>query len=286
MRPLPLGRYLLTELVGRGGMGTVYRAKDTQDGQTVAVKVLHESRLSDPKILARFRQEAHILEALDHPNIAAYFGHGDEEVVDPGTGQTIRVVYLALEWVSGRDLGETLKTREFSLTEALDLTRQVLFALENAHRIGIIHRDLNPANLRITPQFQVKLLDFGLAKVVEEASLASSKAKSFNTTRGSVLGTASYLAPEQLTSSPVDARTDLFGLGILLYRMVTGTLPFEGRNLIRVIESILRGEVQRPRELNPDLPEVVESVVLRLLHKNPEDRFPNASAVLAALAGL
>ena len=221
------GPYLMLDRVGEGGMGTVYRAEDTRTGAPVAVKVLDEARTRDPQILSRFRREARIATALRHPNIAAFHDF-DEAVVPSATGGARRrVVFLVIEWVAGEDLTAFLQRKErFDAARLAEVARQLTAALEAAHAVGVVHRDLKPSNIRLTPDGRVKVLDFGLAKILENAQLHRDHPPTFQTSIGSLLGTAPYMAPEQLFGREVDARTDQFALGVVLYQMATGEVPF------------------------------------------------------------
>ncbi len=281
------GPYLMLERVGEGGMGTVYRAEDTRIGVPVAVKVLDESRTRDPQILSRFRREARIATALRHPNIAAF--HDFDEAVVPGSGGggvRRRVVFLVMEWVEGEDLTAQLQRKErFAASRLVEIARQVTAALEAAHAAGVVHRDLKPSNIRITPSSVVKVLDFGLAKILESAELHRDHPPTFQTSIGSLLGTAPYMAPEQLFGRSVDARTDLFALGVVLYQMATGEVPFSGRNIVEVLQAVSSKTPVPPSRLDPGLPPRLDALILRLLAKEPAGRFPSAVAVREALVG-
>jgi eukaryotic-like serine/threonine-protein kinase len=282
------GPYRLIERVGEGGMGAVYRAEDTRSGGSVAVKVLDEARTRDPQILSRFRREARIATALRHPNIAAFHDF-DEAVIGDASpaGHRRRVVFLVIEWVPGEDLTDLLQRRvELTPGALLDIARQITAALEVAHAAGIVHRDLKPSNIRLTPGGQVKVLDFGLAKVLESAELHRDYPPTFQTTIGSLLGTAPYMAPEQLFGRGVDARTDLFALGVVLYQMATGTVPFSGRNIVEVLQAVSNKVPVPPGQLNPQLSPGLDALILRLLAKEPEGRPASATALREALSAL
>ena len=269
-------------------MGAVYRAEDTRTGAAVAVKVLDESRTRDPQILSRFRREARIEAALRHPNIAAFHDF-DEAVL--GTGNPAlprrRVVFLVIEWVAGEDLTALLQRRErITLGRQVEIASQIAAALEVAHAAGVVHRDLKPSNIRLTPEGRVKVLDFGLAKILESADLHRDHPPTFQTTIGSLLGTAPYMAPEQLFGRVVDARTDLFALGVVMYQMATGEVPFSGRNIVEVLQAVSNLTPAPPSRVNPDVPPPLDSLILRLLAKEPAGRFPSAAAVREALAAV
>ncbi len=279
------GPYLMLDRVGEGGMGTVYKAEDTRTGAPVAVKVLDEARTRDPQILSRFRREARIATALRHPNIAAFHDF-DEAVVPSATGGARRrVVFLVIEWVAGDDLTAYLQRKErFGAARLADVARQLTAALEAAHAVGVVHRDLKPSNIRLTPDGKVKVLDFGLAKILENAQLHRDHPPTFQTSIGSLLGTAPYMAPEQLFGREVDARTDLFALGVVLYQMATGEVPFSGRNIVEVLQAVSTKQPVPPARLDPELPPALDELILRLLAKEPAGRFASAAAVREALA--
>ena len=280
-----LGPYLLLDRVGEGGMGAVYRAEDTRSGLPVAVKVLDQSRTRDPQILSRFRREARIAAQLRHPNIAA-FRDFDEAVV-PGAegGARRRVVFLVIEWVAGEDLTAQLQRKErFAPARLVEVARQITAALEVAHGAGVVHRDLKPSNIRITPDGTVKVLDFGLAKILENAELHRDHPPTFQTSIGSLLGTAPYMAPEQLFGRDVDARTDLFALGVVLYQMATGEVPFSGRNIVEVLQAVSNKSPVPPSRLAAERSPRLDAIILRLLAKEPAGRFASAAALREALA--
>jgi serine/threonine-protein kinase len=281
------GPYLMLDRVGEGGMGVVYRAEDTRIGSPVAVKVLDEARTRDPQILSRFRREARIATALRHPNIAAFHDF-DEAVVPSATGGARRrVVFLVIEWVAGEDLTASLQRKErFTAARLAEVARQLTAALEAAHAVGVVHRDLKPSNIRLTPDGKVKVLDFGLAKILENAQLHRDHPPTFQTSIGSLLGTAPYMAPEQLFGREVDARTDLFALGVVLYQMATGEVPFSGRNIVEVLQAVSTKQPVPPARLDPELPPALDELILRLLAKEPAGRFASAAAVREALAAV
>jgi serine/threonine protein kinase len=281
------GPYLMLDRVGEGGMGVVYRAEDTRIGSPVAVKVLDEGRTRDPQILSRFRREARITTALRHPNIAAF--HDFDEAVVPGAGGNARrrVVFLVIEWVAGEDLTAALQRKErFSAGRLVEIARQITAALAAAHEVGVVHRDLKPSNIRLTPTGEVKILDFGLAKILESAALHRDHPPTFQTSIGSLLGTAPYMAPEQLFGRNVDARTDLFALGVVLYQMATGEVPFSGRNIVEVLQAVSSKTPVPPSRLAPELSPELDQLILRLLAKEPSARFPSAAAVRQALTAV
>ena len=263
-----LGSYEVLAPIGAGGMGEVYRARDTRLQRDVAIKVLPELLAGDPDRLARFEREAQTLAALNHPNIAQIHG-----VIEAPAA-------LVMELVEGEDLAQRLSRERLPLRDALQIARQIATALEAAHARGVIHRDLKPANVRLTRSSQVKVLDFGLAK--SEAARTDDGSgptlTSSLTIPGTILGTAAYMSPEQARGRDVDARTDIWALGCLLFEMITGRRPFGGATVSDTLAAVL--------ERDPDwsqLPRGTPSGVLRLLRrcldKNPEQRFHDAADV-------
>jgi serine/threonine protein kinase/Tol biopolymer transport system component len=274
------GTYTVVELLGVGGMGEVYRARDRQLDRDVAIKMLPPLFMKDPDRLARFEREAKILAALNHPNIGAIYGL---ERVDG-------VPALVLELVEGPTLAQRLSESTPGVTEAIALAAQITDALDFAHQRGIIHRDLKPANITVSSAGAVKLLDFGLAKAVADdttnARAAGPSVPVTTSQPGAILGTAAYMSPEQARGEPVDARSDLFSLGAVLYEMVTGRRAFGGETASAVIRSILNDTPPPPRTINPDVPAALEHFVLRLLDKDREARPPSAGDVRNGLRRL
>jgi eukaryotic-like serine/threonine-protein kinase len=274
-----LGVYQIKELIGAGGMGEVYRAVDTTLGLAVAIKVLPPLSSSDPVRLWRFEQEARAAAILHHPNILYVHQLGTHE------GQT----YIVSELLEGQTLRVRLK-EPLSMPEIIDYANQIADGLTTAHEKGIIHRDLKPENLFITRYGQVKILDFGLAKAVEGIDRADTR-PSVNrglhcTESGIRLGTASYMSPEQIRGLETGPSSDIFSFGIVLYEMVTGTLPFRGENSSAICEAILNSAPKAPNMLNPKAPHELDSIIERALQKNPDQRYQNASEIQAELRRL
>jgi eukaryotic-like serine/threonine-protein kinase len=277
-----IGPYEVISPLGAGGMGEVYRARDTNLNRDVALKVLPEAFASDADRLARFRREAQLLAALDHPNIAHI--HGFE--VSSG------IPALVIELVEGPTLAERIAAapRGLPLAEILSLSRQIADALDAAQARGIIHRDLKPANIKVTPGGVVKLLDFGLAKDLVGASGASAMATVADfeprTRAGSVLGTMAYMSPEQARGEPLDARTDLFSFGALLYEMATGRRAFDAQVSTMVTDAVLHATPVPCRTINSAVPIALERVINRLLEKDRSARYQHASETRADLEQL
>src|SRR5512135_1294411 len=227
--------YRITDKIGEGGMGVVYRAQDTHLNRPAAIKVLPEVFAEDAEKMARFEREARLLATLDHPNIASIHGLEKQE------GRS----FLLLELVEGLTLEERLREGPLPIDEALDICCQIADGLETAHDKGVIHRDLKPANVKLTPEGKVKILDFGLAKALRERAdsvdLTAKDADSM-TASGVILGTAAYMSPEQARGRPVDKRTDIWAFGCLLYECLTARKAFEGATLSETVAAILRDE--------------------------------------------
>ena len=234
-----LGHYEILEPLGKGGMGEVYRARDTKLDRDVAIKVLPEDFAADPDRLARFEREAKLLASLNHANIAAIYGLEDE-----GDQR-----FIVMEVVDGETLAERIaRSGRIEVDEALEIARQIAEALEAAHENGVIHRDLKPANVIVTPDGKVKVLDFGLAKAFEaegaasgiSADLSASPTMMAATQAGVILGTAAYMSPEQARGKPVDKRSDIFAFGAVLFEMFTGRRVFSGETAPDTMAAILR----------------------------------------------
>jgi len=274
------GAYTIVDLLGSGGMGDVYRARDRQLDRDVAIKILPPLFTKDTDRLVRFEREAKILAALNHPHIGAIYGL---ERVDG-------MPALVLELVDGPTLAERLLQGPLTVKNAVAIAMQIADALEVAHKQGIIHRDLKPANVKVTTTGVVKLLDFGLAKGVDHhdtRSASGTAAASPTTSRpGSVVGTAAYMSPEQARGEPVDERSDLFSLGAVLYEMVTGRPAFSGDTASAILRAILNDTPASPRAFNPRVSAALENVVMRLLAKDRGARHQQASAVRIELQQL
>ena len=275
-----LGPYEIVAPLGAGGMGEVYRARDPRLGRDVAIKVLPEALARDADRLARFEREAKMVAALNHPNIVVLYS-----IEEAGPTR-----FLTMELVEGQGLDMHLLPGGLPAARVIDLGIAIADALTAAHEKGVVHRDLKPANVMLTREGRVKVLDFGLAKLADtrhaldatQAPAAATLAAPLSTD-GLVLGTAPYMAPEQLCGEPVDARTDLFALGILLHELASGRRPFEGRSSAELASAILRDVPPALRSLRPDLPADLERIVGRCLEKAPRERFQTALDVLNEL---
>lgn len=262
-----VSHFRVRDYLAAGGMGVVYAAEDLQLGRTVALKFPLPNQHLDHAVKERFINEARSAAALDHPNLCTVHEIGESE----------HGVFLAMPLYPGETLKDHLARQgSLPLVEALDIVTQVTTGLASAHAAGIVHRDLKPGNVMLLPGGTVKVLDFGLAKI-RDISLTKSHA---------TLGTIRYVAPEQIRNGPVDARTDLWAIGVMLYEMVTGSPPFRGEHEISILHAILHDEPPRPSTLNGSLSSSVDDLVCALLQKNPEDRYQSAEALLADTAAL
>jgi serine/threonine protein kinase/sugar lactone lactonase YvrE len=269
LRGSRLGPYEISDRIGAGGMGEVYRARDTRLGREVAIKVLPESAAGDADQRRRLEREARAAAALNHPNIATIHEIGEHE----------GACFIAMELVEGRTLKEVLKDGPLSVKELLTLATQIAAGLAKAHAAGIVHRDLKPGNLMVTSDGLVKILDFGLAKRTPPAYGASSGI----TQEGSVLGTVPYMSPEQAAARPLDHRSDQFSLGAILYEMATGKRPFERDTTPQTMAAIIQDEAEPLRKLNAEIPLELSAIVERCLAKHPDKRYDSTADLVKAL---
>src|SRR5262245_6428194 len=276
-----LGPYELIEVIGAGGMGVVYRARDLKLQRDVALKVLPEAVALDPDRIARFRREATVLAALNHPNIGAIYGLEDSGDVHA----------LVLELVDGPTLADRTAQGPIPVDEALPIAEQIAEALEAAHEQGIIHRDLKPANIKLRPDGTVKVLDFGLAKAFDpnpnasDASWSPTMTSPAVTRMGVIMGTAAYMSPEQARGSLIDSRTDIWSFGVVLYEMLVGKSLFEGATVSDTLAAVLRADIEWGR-LPPDLPTALRTLLSRCLQRNPKQRLQHIGDARIELADL
>jgi serine/threonine-protein kinase len=264
------GRYALGELLGRGGMAEVRKGTDTRLGRTVAIKRLRTDLASDITFQARFRREAQSAASLNHPAIVAVYDTGEEPASD---GSGISQPYIVMEYVAGRTLRDILREGRKILPErALEITSGVLSALDYSHRAGIIHRDIKPGNVMLTPSGDVKVMDFGIARAISDAS-------STMTQTAAVVGTAQYLSPEQARGEPVDSRSDVYSAGCLLYELLTGRPPFIGDSPVAVAYQHVREQAPPPSDHDTELPPEIDAIVMKSLAKRVEDRYQSAGAM-------
>jgi len=261
------GRYQVVRKLGAGGMANVYLAEDQELGRRVAIKILNERHANDEQFVERFRREAKNAAALSHPNIVSIYDRGEAE----GT------YYIAMEYLDGRSLKELILSRgPAPLNVAIEYVRQILSALRFAHRHGIVHRDIKPHNVLVDAEGRVKVTDFGIARA----------GASQMTEAGSIVGTAQYLSPEQARGTNVDQRSDLYSLGIVLYELLTGTLPFNGDTPVEIAMKHLSQTPELPSVLRPELPRELDLVVTRALAKDPDERYQSADEMDADLERL
>jgi predicted ATPase len=272
--PPDIPGYAIVGELGRGGMGVVYQAEDRRLGRTVALKVLPPEAARDPRRLERFRREARAACALNHPAVCTLYDMGEHQ------GQP----FLILEWIDGRTL-RALAGARAGPAELLPLFRRVAEALRAAHAAGIVHRDIKPENLMVRPDGYVKVLDFGLARLLPAPAGAGPAPAGADTDPGMLVGTVSYMSPEQTRSGPTDSATDLFSLGIVLYELATGRHPFEADTAYGTMHAIATRPPVPPARLNPEIPAPLEAIILQMLEKDPRRR-PTAAEVEAALGEL
>jgi eukaryotic-like serine/threonine-protein kinase len=263
------GRYELGSVLGRGGMAEVYLAHDTRLGRTVAVKTLRVDLARDPSFQARFRREAQSAASLNHPAIVAVYDTGEDYV------DGVSIPYIVMEYVDGSTLRELLHSGRKLLPErSLEMTVGILQALEYSHRNGIVHRDIKPANVMLTRSGQVKVMDFGIARAMGDAGMTM-------TQTAAVIGTAQYLSPEQAKGETVDARSDLYSTGCLLYELLTVRPPFIGDSPVAVAYQHVREEPQPPSAFDPEITPEMDAIVLRALVKDPDYRYQSADEMRA-----
>jgi len=285
-----LSHFKITDKLGEGGMGEVYLAEDTKLGRQVAIKVLPEAVAADPERLARFEREAKVLASLNHSNIAAIYSFDSAGPQDLKTPEPT-VYFLVMELASGEDLSQRLARGAMSVDEAVPIARQIAEALEAAHEQGIIHRDLKPGNIKVTPDGQVKVLDFGLAKALEsQAAGSESQGLSMSptltaqmTTAGVLLGTAAYMSPEQAKGIEADRRADVWAFGVVLWEMLTGQRLFQGDSVSDTLAAVLRDDIDG--ESLPDtVPQTTRALLARCLDRDPKSRLRDIGEARVALA--
>jgi serine/threonine protein kinase len=271
------GHYRILERVGSGGMGVVYKAEDTRLRRTVALKFLPASMTGDDRAVARLTREARTASSLNHPNICTIHDIGEAD------GRP----FIAMEFLDGQPLNEAIGTRPLDTARVIDIAIQIADALDAAHAHGIVHRDIKPANIFITRRGHVKVLDFGIARPGPEPEAAGEDAETLLVTQpGTVTGTLAYMSPEQALSKPVDARSDLFSLGLVLFEMATGRQGFDGNTPAAIYDAILNRQPPPAREMNPALPAALDAILSRALEKDPDLRYQTASDMRADLQRL
>lgn len=260
------GRYQITKELGRGSMGVVYQAHDPQIDRSIALKVLRPDRMSSEDFVQRFMKEAKAIGRMSHQNIVTVYDVGE----DQGT------VYIAMEFLEGCPLNTFTHERILSAAEIAEIGIQVAESLDYAHTRGIVHRDIKPQNIMITPDLKVKITDFGIAHIEDPDA-------SHQTQAGEILGTPNYMPPEQVIGKKVDGRSDLYSLGVILYELSAGTRPFKGDNLAAIFHAITTETPARPDTLNTQLPAALSDIVMKCLEKDPAARFQSGKELAAAL---
>lgn len=263
---MKFGRYEIISEIGRGSMGVVYKAHDPNLDLTVALKVLRQDRMSSDAFMKRFLSEAKALGRLDHPNIIRVYN------VDEDQGN----VYIAMEFIEGEALNDVMQKKRFTTEEIIEIGNTVAGTLDYAHKQGIIHRDIKPSNILIRSDGRLKITDFGIAHIEDSSAQKQTQA-------GEILGTPAYMSPEQVLSQPVDGRSDIFSLGVILYELSAGKMPFAGQNLAAIFNAITQVEPEPVTANNPAIPTDLSGVISKCIQKNPDDRFRSGHELTGAL---
>ncbi|MGB5984264.1 MAG: serine/threonine-protein kinase [Desulfobacterales bacterium] len=262
------GRYQITGEIGRGTMGVVYEAHDPQIDRRIALKVLRQDWITSEEIVQRFIKEARAIGRLSHPKIVTVYDVGQ----DHGT------IYIAMEYLDGQPLNDIIREGRLPMADNIIIAIQVAEALDYAHQKGIVHRDIKPGNIIFISDKLVKVTDFGIARIEDPAGLQQTQA-------GEILGTPMYMSPEQVLGQPVDGRSDIYALGVILYELVTGQRPFKGNNLASIFHSITHDVPPAPDRIQTSLPPDLASAIMKAMDKKPGNRFQNGGEMIEALRG-
>ncbi len=271
-----ISHYEIISLLGKGGMGEVYRARDTKLDRTVALKILPADVATDAERMRRFVSEAKAASALNHPHVATIYEISEAETV----------CFIAMEYVEGQTLAAKINGQPLAINEVVEIGGQIADALDEAHSKGITHRDIKPANVMLTPRGQVKVLDFGLAKIARPESIDSDISTLAKTQSGVVMGTPQYMSPEQVRGQVADHRSDIFALGLILYEMLSGKPTFSGDSAAEVMSAILKNDPEPLSKITGQISPALEKIVRRCLEKTPEQRFQSASDLRFALVAM
>jgi serine/threonine protein kinase len=263
------GRYRIVKELGKGTMGVVYEAHDPQIDRLVALKILRPDRMVSEAYVGRFLKEARAIGRLSHPSIVNIYDVGE----DHGT------IYIAMEYLKGTPFNEVVRSGRLTVSQAVDIARQVAEALDYAHNKAIVHRDIKPSNIILTDDNRVKLTDFGIARIEDAAAI-------YQTQAGEILGTPVYMSPEQVMGQTVDGRSDLYALGVILYEMVVGRRPFGGDTIAAIFRSITQDLPQSPSSGDLQIQPALSDLIMKSLAKSPEDRFQTGGEMAAALAAV
>lgn len=263
---LQYGRYRIIKELGKGNMGVVFQAHDPQIDRIIALKVLRNDRVTSEDFVARFIKEARAIGRLSHPQIVTIYDIGE----DKGT------IYIAMEYLKGRPLNEIMKNSKLSIDQSIEIIRQIAHALDYAHQQGIIHRDIKPSNIIVTPEFAIKLTDFGIARIEDSTAGCQTQV-------GEILGTPIYMSPEQVMGKTADRRSDLYAVGVLFYEMVVGKRPFSGKNLASIFNAITHDTPEPPAIAEPSIPGGLSDFIMKCLEKSPDKRFQTGQNMVAAL---
>ena len=263
------GRYRIIKELGKGNMGVVYQAHDPQIDRMIALKVLRPDRVTSEDFVARFLKEARAIGRLSHPQIVTVYDVGEDQ----------DTIYIAMEYLQGEPLNDVMKSGRLTVSQSVDIVRQVALALDYAHQKGIVHRDIKPSNIILTQDLEVKLTDFGIARIEDGAA-------GYQTQAGEILGTPIYMSPEQVMGKTADGRSDLYSVGVLFYEMIVGRRPFSGNNLAAIFHAITHDMPEPPAAADPFITRALSDLIMKSLEKVPEKRFRTGRQMVEALAAV